>query len=90
MRVIDRFNSQVENIDPRSMGYVYDAIAYKLFGEGCIKDPKSKYPMVKLSIQDFISTILSYIWNQSRKAVKRQHEKLERGRKEVKDEFDST
>jgi hypothetical protein len=86
-------NTQADKIPQMKeaqLGQAEEAIAVKLFGIDAYDDAYTGHPMVKGELHDFINTMLSYIWNQSRKAVKIQHERLERGKEMVKEEYEST
>ncbi len=65
-------------------------IGHMLFGEQAYMRPYAASLWLKEDICDFVSTLLSYLWNQSRKSVKRQFTQLENGREEVAEEYEST
>ena len=84
---------QLENIPQMKdaqLGSAMAAIAVKLFGEDAFAESFGPLSMIRPDLEKFIKTILSYVWNQSRKTVKHQFTKFETGKKEASEEFEST
>ena len=80
----------IPHIRDAQLGTVTEAIAFEFFGIDAYTNPNAANPMVKVELHSFVQTLLSYIWNQARKATKSQFERLEKGKKEVMDEYAST
>ncbi|KAI9445877.1 hypothetical protein H4582DRAFT_2052028 [Lactarius indigo] len=79
---------KVPTMKDAQIGQAVEAIAEALFGNDAFVDPDITHPFVKPDISSFVSTLLSYIWNQTRKAVKTQYARLEKGKEEVKQEYE--
>jgi hypothetical protein len=67
------------------LGGVMDAIAVELFG----LDAYDSGTMIKTELHSFVSTLLSYLWNQVRKSTKSQFNRLEKGKVEAARAFES-
>ncbi|KAH9018911.1 P-loop containing nucleoside triphosphate hydrolase protein [Lactarius hengduanensis] len=70
------------------LGEAVEAIAGALFGNDAFMDPAVARPFIKAEVKSFVMTLLSYIWNQTRKSVKTQYTQLEKGKVEVQQEYE--
>lgn len=68
---------------------IEEEIAFDIFGLDALDDPYSTRGMVKVEYHLFVKTMLAYIWNQCRKSVKRQFERLQTGKALVEEEYES-
>lgn len=71
------------------LGEVEEAIAVMFFGGDAYQNLFARVRLMKPELHDFVRTLLSYLWNQVRKSTKNQFIRLERGKVEVKDEYES-
>ena len=71
------------------LGEVEDAIGAVFFGEDAYNHTLSRVRLMKPDLLSFIRTLLSYLWNQVRKATKNQFNRLSKGKAEVADEYES-
>lgn len=71
------------------LGEVEEAIAVKFFGEDAYNNTSAPVRLVKEDILEFVRTLLSYLWNQVRNATRDQLIRLEKGKVEVIDEYES-
>lgn len=66
------------------------AIAVMFFGDNAFVNPDARILLVKNELQDFVNSMMAYVWHQVKKSTKNQYEKLQRGKVEAMDEYNST
>jgi hypothetical protein len=71
------------------LGEAEEAIGFMLFGEDVYRSPNARVRLMKPNLQEFVQTLLSYLWNQIRKSTKRHFAQLKNGKDEATDEFES-
>jgi hypothetical protein len=71
------------------LGEVEEAIAVKFFGSDAYQNPLARVRLMKPDLHNFVRTLLAYLWNQVRTATKNQFIRLEKGKVEVADEYES-
>ena len=71
------------------LGEVEKAIALEFFGEDAYNRRFTQVRLIKSNLLSFIRTLLSYLWNQVRKSMKIQFNRLDKGKAEVADEYES-
>jgi hypothetical protein len=68
---------------------LYEPIAVKLFGPDAYKELRGPSTMIKTDLYLFVGTLMTYLWNQIRKATRNQFLRLEKGKVQATAEFDS-
>jgi hypothetical protein len=63
--------------------------AAKFFGSDAFRDPEMLRPLVKDGVKVLIQTYIAHIWNNMRRLVGLQFERLKIGKAEARAEFDS-
>jgi hypothetical protein len=82
-------SDQIPDMENAQLGEVEEAIAVKFFGEDAYNNTSAPVRLVKEDILEFVRTLLSYLWNQVRNATRDQLIRLEKGKVEVIDEYES-
>lgn len=72
------------------LGEVEEAIMIKFFGEDAYVDAQARIRMLKSELLEFVRTLLANLWNKVRKTTKSQYLRLQKGKAEVMDEYEST
>lgn len=76
-------------MDDAGVSEVFSVIAENLFGEDAFRDIHVPRPIVKDELNRLISTILAHVWNNMRKRVASQYERLQSGKEEAHAWFES-
>ena len=71
------------------LGEVEKVIALEFFEEDAYNRRFKRVQLIKSNLLSFIRTLLSYLWNQVRKSMKIQFNRLDKGKAEVADEYKS-
>lgn len=66
-----------------------EAIAAEFFGEDAYDTLSARVRLVKPDLMEFVSKLLSCLWNQVRKATKDQLDRLEEEKVEAMGEYES-
>jgi len=80
---------QIPDMENAQLGEVEEAIAVKFFGGDAYNNTLAQVRLVKEDVLEFVRTLLSYLWNQVRNATKNQLIRLEKGKVEMTDEYES-
>jgi endonuclease YncB( thermonuclease family) len=68
---------------------VEEAIAVKFFGRDAYNNENARVTLLKPDLRSFVRTLLSNEWNQVRKATKNQYLRLQKGKRDAKEEHKS-
>ena len=68
---------------------IFSVIGDRIFGDNAFRDPDVPRPLLKDELTKFISSVLAHVWNNMRKKVASQYDQLQRGKTDVKTEFNS-
>jgi hypothetical protein len=80
---------KVPPMDEVGVTEVFGVIGERLFGDDAFRDPDVMRPILKEEISKFISSLVAHVWNNMRKRVVNQYERLRKGKEDVNAEYDS-